>query len=94
MLFVFRALPLCIKIYYRSRFLPRKNDVCTFAIGLMEFNSCVRATFYGVLGADASISPMARKVCRVTNQNTAIGNTLQQQHARKDGRLIPTIFTR
>ena len=66
-----------------------------FAIGLMEINSCVPRSMVFASGADASISPMARRtVCRVTNQNTATGNTLKQQHAQKDGRLILTILTR
>ena len=55
---------------------------------------CVSRSMVLLSGADASISSMARKVCRVTNQNNATGNTRQQQHARKDGRMILTIFTR
>jgi len=47
-----------------------------------------------VSAPDASILSMARKVRRATNQNAATGNTLQQQHARKDGRKILTIFIR
>ena len=79
---------ICIEIeigFYRG-----KMYLCDWFDGI-QF---VCTTFYGVSAADASISCMARKVCRVTNQNTAIGNILQQQHARKDGRMILTISTR
>ena len=79
---------ICIEI--EVGFLQGKMYVCDWFDGI-QF---VCAMFYGVSAADASISSMARKVCGVINQNNAIGNTLQQQHARKDGRMSLTIFTR